>query len=321
MKMKINTTFILILSGVLIIVLIIFLMKRKEAQRSINPYEFSVEEFKQVDEAEISHKEVKRIKLSHAEPRSITYHSGDIYVLYKDKLQIFDLNGKEKQLIHWTDAEALCMKAVSTEEILIAFTQLLRIYNFEGKVILQSENLTGESSITSLAVNEKHIFAADGGRREVLIFDRELKLKSSFKGDSGVSSLHGFILPGNQFSLAINQENELWISNPGVHQLQNYTEEGRLRGGWGDASFGPEGFSGCCNPSYFAFLSDGSFVTSEKGLVRVKIHRESGEFLSYVAAPASLEKGNSAPAIAVDEHDNIILLDFDQSMVRIFHLK
>jgi len=94
-----------------------------------------------------------------------------------------------------------------------------------------------------------------------------------------------------------------------------------LRGGWGEGSFGPEGFSGCCNPTYFAFLSDGSFVTSEKGLVRVKIHRESGEFLSYVAPPSSFEKGNVAPAIAIDEQDNIILLDFEQLMIRIFHLK
>jgi hypothetical protein len=319
--MKKNTSLILILSGILLIVFFFILMKRKEAQRSINPYEFSVEEFKQVEEDQISHQEVKRIKLTHAEPQGLSYHAGDIYILYKAHLQIIDVNGKQKQTIRWTDAEALCVKALPDNRILIAYSGFLRIYNAEGEMLQQSESLPEESSVTSLAVSQENIFAADGGRREVLIFDLQLQLKSSFKGESGVSSLHGFILPGNQFSLDFNQENELWISNPGVHQLQNYTEEGRLRGGWGEASFGPEGFSGCCNPTYFAFLNDGRFVTSEKGLVRVKIHRESGEFLSYIAPPAAFGDGNTAPAIAVDEQDNIILLDFEQLMVRIFHLK
>ncbi len=319
--MKKTTTLILIISGILLIVLFFILMKRKEAQRSINPFEYSVEEFKQVEEEQISHKEIKRIRLSDADPQGISYQAGNIYILFKGHLQVIDLNGKVKKTIRWTDAEALCLKALSDHQILIAYSQFLRIYNTDGELLQQTENLPENSSITSLAVSEKNIFAADGGRREVLIFDRQLQLKSSFKGESGVSSIHGFILPGNQFSLAINQENELWISNPGVHQLQNYTEEGRLRGGWGEASFGPGGFSGCCNPSFFAFLNDGRFVTSEKGLVRVKIHHESGEFLSYIAPPAAFENGITAPAIAVDEQDNIILLDFDQLMVRIFHLK
>jgi len=319
--MKKYTILILILSFIAIFVFFFIMMKKKEAERSINPYEFSVEEFKVVDENQIAYREVKRIRLSDSAPRDLTYLEGYIYILYKNQLQIIENNGLAKQTIRWSDAEAICLKTISNEKILIAYPGFLRIYGMDGEMLLQSDDLPDKSSISSLAVTADKIYAADGGRREVLIFDHQLKMESSFKGESGVSSVHGFILPGNQFWMDINSENELWISNPGIHQLQNYTLEGRLRGGWGVASFGPEGFSGCCNPSYFAFLSDGSFVTSEKGLVRVKVHRESGEFLSWVAAPVSFDKGNSAPAIAVDSNDNIILLDFDQQMIRLFHLK
>ena len=320
--MKKSTISILIVAGTLILVFFFLLIKGKEKQRRTNPWEYSVEAFQQVDEALISHSETKRIRLGHQDPMDIAYLNGSLFVLFEKSLQIIDINGKEKQFFSWKeDEKASCMNVNSSGEILIAFSRFLRLYSPEGKVLVQSETLAEESGISYIAVGSDRIFAADGGRREVLIFDNQLNIINTFKGESGVSSQHGYILPGNQFSLRINAEGELWTTNPGVHQLQNYTNEGRLRGGWGDASFGPDGFSGCCNPSYFGFLSDGSFVTSEKGMVRVKIHRESGEFLSYVAPPVLFGNGKDAPAIAVDENDRIILLDFEQSLIRIFSRK
>jgi len=320
--MKKSTTLILIVAGTAILVLFFLLIKGKEKQRRTNPWEYSVEAFKQVDEALTSHSETKRIRLGHENPKDIFYQNGSLYILYEKSLQIIDIEGKEKQFFSWKeDEKATCMSVNSSGEILIAFSEFLRLYSPEGKVLVKSENLAEESDITSLAIGNDKIFAADGGRREVCVFDNQLNIINTFKGESGVSSLHGFILPGNQFSLSINAEGELWTTNPGVHQLQNYTNEGRLRGGWGDASFGPEGFSGCCNPSYFGFLSDGSFVTSEKGMVRVKIHRESGEFKSYVAPPTEFGNSHVAPAIAIDENDEIILLDFEQSLIRFFSPK
>lgn len=319
--MKKSTTFIIVVGGVLIIALFFLLMKGKEKQRRINPWEYSVEEFRQVDDSVVSHRETKRIRLGHEDPMDIAFKKGNLFILFEKSLQIIDMEGNEKQFFSWNDADAICLDVNNGGQVLIAYDRYLRLYSENGEMLAQSDSLPENSGITSLALGNNRIFAADGGRREVLILDNQLNSINSFKGESGVSSMHGFILPGNQFSLNINAEDELWITNPGMHQLQNYTHEGRLRGGWGDASFGPEGFSGCCNPSFFAFLGDGSFVTSEKGMVRVKIHRESGEFVSYVAPPDSFGNSYRAPALAVDEQDNIILLDFEQLMIRIFSRK
>jgi hypothetical protein len=68
-------------------------------------------------------------------------------------------------------------------------------------------------------------------------------------------------------------------------------------------------------------LADGSFVTSEKGLVRIKIHKPSGEFLGMVAAPSQFSDEGKAPDIAVDSRGNVYALDFEKNIVRVFEPK
>jgi hypothetical protein len=82
-----------------------------------------------------------------------------------------------------------------------------------------------------------------------------------------------------------------------------------------------DGFSGCCNPTHIAILNDGSFVTSEKGIVRVKIIDPTGKFKTVVATPDDFEKGTTGLDIAIDSEERIILLDPLRNQVRIFEKK
>jgi len=80
-----------------------------------------------------------------------------------------------------------------------------------------------------------------------------------------------------------------------------------------------DGFLGCCNPARITTLMDGSFVTSEKGVVRIKIYDQSGKFKSVVAPPALFNgEGKQAPEVCTDENDVIYALDFEKDMVRVF---
>jgi hypothetical protein len=106
-----------------------------------------------------------------------------------------------------------------------------------------------------------------------------------------------------------------------MHSLENYTEDGNLREHWNNTSMMTEGFSGCCNPAHFTFLPDGRFVTSEKGLVRVKTYKPSGEFDAVVAAPIKFTNEGKAPDIATDAAGNVYALDFDKKMIRVFEPK
>jgi hypothetical protein len=79
-----------------------------------------------------------------------------------------------------------------------------------------------------------------------------------------------------------------------------------------------DGFCGCCNPSHFAFLSDGSFVTSEKGIERVKVYSPRGVFQYIVAPPDAFIEGTRGLDLAVDSKDRIIVLDPEKKLIRIF---
>ena len=175
-----------------------------------------------------------------------------------------------------------------------------------------------DSYITAVSAYEGNIFVADAGLRKVYRYSEDGELITEFEGKKGDEVVHGFIVPSPYFDLGVNQFGELWVANPGMHSLENYTFDGDLRGFWEYTSIEIEGFSGCCNPAHFAFLDDGSFVTSEKGLVRIKIHKPSGELKSVVAAPAKFKDEGEAPDVAVDIMGNVYALDFDKKIIRVF---
>lgn len=81
---------------------------------------------------------------------------------------------------------------------------------------------------------------------------------------------------------------------------------------------GIEGFCGCCNPTHIAIQEDGSFVTSEKGLARIKIYNRLGELASVVAGPDQFLEGTEGMDLSVNSKGQIFVLDPKQKTVRIF---
>ena len=114
------------------------------------------------------------------------------------------------------------------------------------------------------------VFVADAGNRRILIFNREGELQGEFEGKAESDDGHGFIVPSANFDLAVNSFGELWVVNPGRHALENYTDDGRLRGFWESRSFEIDGFLGCCNPARITTMADDAFVTCEKGMGRIQ---------------------------------------------------
>jgi sugar lactone lactonase YvrE len=190
-----------------------------------------------------------------------------------------------------------------------------------GKLIKNWEPLNDSTVLTSLAVSDSLLFAADAGNRRVLRYKTNGTFDGSFVGKRDSSDLHGFIIPSPYFELAVNSYGELWVVNPGKLAFENYTFDGKLRGYWEHAGMTIDGFSGCCNPAQMAILPDGSFVTAEKGMVRIKIHKASGEFMAIVAPPEDFEGGTYAPDLAVSPSGDIYALDYERKMIRVFQLK
>lgn len=322
MKGKYITAF-LVLLVLAIPVIVVFDYKSNKSDLSsfmtTNPFEKDVEAYKTVADSLINHVETKQIRLNVKTPKAIDYKDGKIYLLADNYLQIIRLNGSEVKKITIGE-ESTCLTVLKDKRVLVGFKDHLVLMDNELNELKHSSNVAN-ALFTAVGSNGELIFVADAGFKQVVVYDMNLIQVNTFKGESGVSEQHGFIVPSAHFDLAVNEDNELWVANPGMHVLQNYSNKGKLRGFWGKASFEIDGFSGCCNPFYVAFLSDGSFVTSEKGLVRIKIHEPSGLLRSVVASPQSFKDEKKAPDIAVDENGGILALDFEKKMIRFFELK
>ncbi len=316
MNKKLKILLLIVLAAIVVVVIYDYL-STFPGRRSVPSFKYDLKESKIVDENLITYSEVKRIALNHDNIYGFSYKNGKIWLIADNMLRIISVNGQELLRVE-LDNTPHCIAGTNDHNIIIGFNNYLALYDLNGEELLRSDIISESSDFTSVAISNDHIFVADAGRKKVLVFDADLQKTDSFTGESIVSDHHGFILPSGYFNLAVNKENELWVTNPGVLAIQHYAANGRLRRYWGEPSFGLNGFSGCCNPYFISFMSDGSFVTSEKGLVRVKIHKPSGEFSSVVAAPKSFPGGKIAPAVAVDENDNIWILDFDKKSIRLF---
>ena len=319
MKNKGIIIFLIILAVVIIAIIAGDYLSDKPDKTGPNPFEYNVDNFKTVDSTLIHFKETKNYRISFKNPTALTISGEKIYLAGDNKIQVIGLDGILLNEIALSGQPQTV--DVFGENIFVAIANAVNVYNETGTLLKTWPALTDSALITAIAASETSVFVADAGNRKVHRYNHDGQLMISFDGKAAEGELHGFIIPSPVFDLDINPDGDLWVVNPGMHSLENYTEDGNLREHWNNTSMMTEGFSGCCNPAHFTFLPDGRFVTSEKGLVRVKTYKPSGEFDAVVAAPIKFTEEGKAPDVAVDAAGNVYALDFDKKMIRVFEKK
>ena len=208
------------------------------------------------------------------------------------------------------------------------------VYDDAGALLAQSDPLGDRVFLTALAQHGDKVYVADAGNREVLICDPTGKVRHRFGKYGAAAAGQGFVVPSPYFDLLFGADGLLWVANPGRHRIEAYTPDGAYETGWGKTGMAVDGFCGCCNPVYFTRLPDGRFVTSEKGLNRIKIYSARGEFEGVVAGPEQLVKDLDAArkacadcsigfgfAVACDSRSRVYALDPASREVRVFGRK
>jgi hypothetical protein len=304
----------LVLAGMLVYDLF---LKEKPIQSKLievtNKSEDSVHVKKSSDK---SYQETFKRDMVFNKPAGLYYHNEQLFVSGDSAIMILNTEGKELNRLRFSDVPKNLI--VRNDTFFVLFKNYVAAYRNGEDELFQTEKFNDRALFTSLTVNDDWLFVADAGNKKVFRFNLSGEKIDEFEGFSGNDILHGFIIPSPYFHLELNSKNELWVVNPGMHLLQQYTPKGDLENMWGETGMFTEGFSGCCNPAYFSFLPNGNFVTSEKGAVRVKIYSSKGEFLELVASGDDFKYGKYAPQPATDIKGNIWLLDFDKKQLRFF---
>lgn len=308
---------LIILAGLIIYILMGDLLSNRLKKSAENPYAYKVDEFKEIDPDLIRYKEVKRIALNIDNPRAIQYYREKLAIAYENQIQVIDMQGIE-QFRKTTNGANTSISVSPEGEIFLGCQDRIERFDLEGNLLNQWITLGEKAYITAIAFKEKSVFVADAGNQLVYQYDYNGALKKTIDGRGRLENDFGFVVPSPYFELTVNDEGELWVVNPGLHYIENYSDEGTLRAYWGETSFDIGGFTGCCNPAHLAILPDGSFVTSEKGLVRIKVHKPSGELDCVVAGPKDFEENAEAPDITTDPEGRIYALDISLGKIRIF---
>ncbi len=302
-----------------VVLLVVDGLNNRTGKRGSNPYNLETDQYYEVPPEQIIAKEVRQIKLGGTELKGIALQDDKLFVLSDSSLRIITLEGSP--IDNFLLPESPGCVHVNGETVYIGFGSYVAQYYMDGRLIKAWDTPDDRTQVTSIASKNEFVFVADAGNRRVLKYDTHGNLLGSFEGKRSEEDLHGFVIPSGYFDLAVYMD-ELWVVNPGMHALENYTDEGILRGYWEAPGMKLEELSGCCNPAQMTIDAEGNFITGEKGVVRIKKYKASGEFIGVIAEPSKFAlRGLLAPEVVVTADNQIVALDFDQKMIRFFEYK
>jgi len=301
------------------------------ANAQLNPYAYSLEEFRNVPPQLLRYREALSIPVGVQTPRALAVDGHDrIYAAGANELAVFTPNGDPVASFP-LDSPARCLAVGESGEILVGTTHHVDVYNPTGGLKVSWVSLGELALLTSVAIRRDLVFVADAGTRVVWRLDTSGRLLGAIGADENGGASRHFVVPSPYFDVAVGRKGDLWIVNPGEGRIERYTQAGAFVSSWGRPSMSIEGFCGCCNPVHLALRSDGAIVTSEKGLPRIKVCDASGNLLAVVAAPnalegsgesAGLELNSAAEApgldLAVDSTGRVLALDAIKGAIRVF---
>lgn len=274
---------------------------------------------KQVDPKLIGYQEAGQIATGMARPTCIAAGpDGRIYVGGDRQVKVLDAKGG--QLAAFPILGEATAIAASGDAIYVALGSHLEVYTSSGTLKNSWTSLGVGSYISSIAVGGQRVYLADSGLKvgHVWSFDLEGNRLGEIAKQDTKASIPGILTPSPHMDVALTAEGNLWVANPGHHQLELYSPAGELIRAIGQSGTSIDQFIGCCNPSDFALLSDGRLVTAEKGIARVKVYQPDGHFVNVVAAPDNFTGNRQGLDLATDLAGRVLVLEPGTTAIRVF---
>jgi hypothetical protein len=296
-----------------------------------NPFAYDVSRLRKTDPRLIHYEQVGQFRSPYPDPHRIAVGPEDrFYIAAGNYVTIVDRDGTRIREIALSGA-ARCVAVAGDGTVYAGLRDHIEVFAPKGQRTAAWESLGKRAWLSGLAVADKAVFAADSGNRVVLRYDTSGKLVGRIGEKNKDRNVPGFVLPSPYLDVKLAPDGLLRVNNTGRHRVEAYTMEGDLEFFWGKPSMAIDGFCGCCNPVGLAMLPDGRYVTSEKGLPRVKIYSKEGAFECVVAGPESFSANwqKCSPSdcttggldAAVDSTGRIYILDVVEANVRVMARK
>ena len=283
-----------------------------------NPFAYDIQDYETSGAELVRYSEVGKIPIPSPVVSGVSLGADDrVYVSGDSSVFVFDKD--ETPLFSFlTEMPVRCLAAGENHVLYLGMGDHVEVFDQKGQRLARWESLGEKAIVTSIAIAEDYAFVADAGNKIVWKFDKSGSKRQRIGDKNEAKDIPGFVIPSPYFDVAVDSDGFLWVANTGRHSLENYTLDGQFRTSWGEFGMEIQGFCGCCNPTHFALLEDDSFVTSEKGIARVKIYNRIGNLVSVVAPASLFIEGTVGLDLAVDSAQRIYVLDPMQKAVCIF---
>jgi len=289
---------------------------------------YDIDKLAAIDPQLITYRMLRTFETGLAESRAIAAGPGGaVYAAGDRQVRIFDKTGRRTDLIE-IDGTPTCL-AISGGRLYVGVRDRVEVYSGTQRTEAWPK-AAADSLFSSIAAAGGDVFVADAGNRVVLRYNRQGSLVGRIGERDPERNVPGLVVPSPYLDVAVGPDGLLRAANPGRLCIEAYTSDGYLEFSWGKPSSSIEGFCGCCNPVNFAMFAGGRYVTFEKGLQRVKIYNADGSFGTVAAGPQQLgydgarpcrtvtECGSGGFDVAVDDEQNVLVLDTVRNVVRIF---
>lgn len=221
-----------------------------------------------------------------------------------------------------------CATVSSDSAVYVGLTDQVCELDASGKVLSNLKVAGKRPLVTSVAAHDNDLFVADAANRVVLRLNRRGEVLNVIGKKDSARSIPGLVLPSPFLDILLGTDGLLWVTNTGRHWVEAYTFDGEREYSWGEPSNGIRGFCGCCNPVHLAQMPDGRFITSEKGLPRIKVYSGRGDFVGVIAGAeqfgAYLDNPQAKPLgldVAVGSDNRIFVADPLAGVIRVYALR
>lgn len=265
--------------------------------------------------------QVKEIKTGLKTSEGMAILSGDrVAVVGEHELRVINGEGKVLASVK-LDGDARAV-ASAGGKLYVGVGDHVQIYGEDGTAVATWAAPGMNSVITGIAVGaDGQVWAADAGQRVIVQYDAAGKVVGKLGVKDEAKRVPGFVVPSPHLDVAVvgtGAATMIWANNPGRHELEAFATDGTLMRKWGEAGFTVERFAGCCNPTDFAIFTDGRFVTSDKGVPRVRVWSPDGKLLSVVAGVEALGEQVGGLDVAIDGGGRVWLNHARQGVIRVF---
>ena len=236
---------------------------------------------------------------------ALDVEGGSIFLATPNQVYIYGLSGELQY--NFSIPSGLRDLVVYDGKVYALFPAAIEVYDRHGELVHQWAACSDNADYCSMAVCNEGVFVTDASNKHICKYQPDGTFACF------INSPKGFIVPSYSFGITA-VDGKIFCSNPGRHQVEQYTTDGTFVASFGKSGAGKGAFSGCCNPVVVTPANNGELLTSEKGIPRVSCYSQEGAFRSVLLDAKALGGGHDAYRIRVMK-DKLIVAGNDKVSV------